>query len=268
MTVPPAAVLAGIAAALAVALALQGTVRPRHRRMAGSAAADGDVSPRPVTATARPGKLPPARLAAGSDAQPRPRRSWLAWAAAPGLLAAWLAGPDNGLAAVAAALLLFAGRSAGDRRARRRLARTRAAQLPQLLDVAGLCLRAGAGVPEALVAAATTTPAYRELVGDAVRQLRLGAPPEQAFGCWAADTGLHDLGVLLAGHLRSGAPVAAALGELAAGHRRRRAARLAARAREAAVAATLPTAVCFLPAFVLVGVLPLGLGLLARLRGL
>jgi hypothetical protein len=88
-------------------------------------------------------------------------------------------------------------------------------------------------------------------------RLDLGAEP---VGVWcevAAGPGpLAPLGRTMARSLQTGAPMADGLALLAADLRRRRRAVTEQRARSVGVRAAAPLGLCFLPAFVLVGVVP------------
>lgn len=98
------------------------------------------------------------------------------------------------------------------------------------------------------------------------RALRAGADPETAWLPLMADGATAAVGAAALRSSRTGAP--AARTAAAAAQACRVAARQAARAeiRAAAVRATAPLALCFLPAFVLVGIVPTALGLLAGLH--
>jgi hypothetical protein len=98
------------------------------------------------------------------------------------------------------------------------------------------------------------------------RALRAGADPETAWRPLMVDAATAAVGAAAVRSSRTGAP--AARTAAAAAQECRAAARQAARAeiRAAAVRATAPLALCFLPAFVLVGIVPTALGLLAGLR--
>ena len=98
------------------------------------------------------------------------------------------------------------------------------------------------------------------------RALRSGADPETAWLPLMVDGATVAVGAAALRSSRTGAP--AARTAAAAAQACRVAARQAARAeiRAAAVRATAPLALCFLPAFVLVGIVPTALGLLAGLH--
>lgn len=136
-----------------------------------------------------------------------------------------------------------------------------------VLELLGAALRAGAGVPRALdaVGAAVGGP-DGEALAAAGRALVLGARWDEA---WRAAPGrLEPVGRALRPTWQHGAAPGEAL-RVAADqlHRDRRAAARSAAGR-LAVRLVLPLGTCFLPAFVLVGLLPvllaLGLDLLAR----
>ncbi|MGE5763678.1 MAG: type II secretion system F family protein [Mycobacterium leprae] len=74
---------------------------------------------------------------------------------------------------------------------------------------------------------------------------------------------LAGLGRVLARVADTGAPLAAALGEAAREQRERATLTAEERARSAGVYAVAPLGLCFLPAFVLVGAVPVVAGLLA-----
>jgi pilus assembly protein TadC len=94
--------------------------------------------------------------------------------------------------------------------------------------------------------------------------LEVGTPPDRA---WAALSGGHDDDPLaaaaraLARAAEGGAPVAAAVSRLADDARRRARADGEAAARRVGVVAVAPLGLCFLPAFVLLGVVPVVAGL-------
>ena len=86
--------------------------------------------------------------------------------------------------------------------------------------------------------------------------LRLGASAAEA---WSAADPKGSLGALSAGFIRSessGAPIAELLGATAGDLRRRHRLAVEVAARSAGVRAIGPLAACFLPAFMLVGVMP------------
>jgi pilus assembly protein TadC len=142
-----------------------------------------------------------------------------------------------------------------------------AAALPLVLDLLAACLSGGAPPVEAVaaVAAAFPGPCGQRLLRVA-SALRLGSPPAEA---WAAlGSGRDAAGAAARALTRAaegGAPVAAAVARVAADARRRQEAETSRRAARAGVLAVLPLGTCFLPAFVLLGVVPAVVGLAAPL---
>jgi Flp pilus assembly protein TadB len=133
-----------------------------------------------------------------------------------------------------------------------------AADLPLGVDLLAACLAAGRPPDQALgaVCSAVGGPLATELGVVSVR-LRLGADP---VGLWR-DVARHPspltpLGRTMARSIETGAPVVDGLRLLAADLRRHRRATTEQRARQVAVRAAAPLGLCFLPAFVLVGVVP------------
>ncbi|RAY14960.1 type II secretion system F family protein [Actinomadura craniellae] len=139
-----------------------------------------------------------------------------------------------------------------------RLRRARlVADLPVAVDLLAACLRAGApwgGAVEA-VADAIGGPLGDELHAVAA-QVRLGADPATAWSALTADPALAPLARAAARAVHSGTALAPALARLA--HDQRRSAQQAAtaRARAAGVQAVAPLGLCFLPAFVFLGIVP------------
>jgi len=143
-----------------------------------------------------------------------------------------------------------------------RLRRQRmAADAPVAADLLAACLLAGSPPANAAAAVADALggPVGEELRG-VVSALRLGADPVLAWAALGGVPALSQLGRGLARALDSGAPLADSVARLA--DDQRAALRWAAEeeARKVGVRAAAPLGVCFLPAFVLVGVVPLVAG--------
>jgi pilus assembly protein TadC len=141
--------------------------------------------------------------------------------------------------------------------------------LPLVLDLAAAALRAGQAVAAAFVVAAPAAPAaLRAEIDRVVALLRAGA---EASDAWAAVPASSQLGVVarVAGRsIVSGARLAHALEHAARELRRDSAARAEARAHRAGVLAAGPLALCFLPSFVCLGIVPAVVGLAGpALRG-
>ena len=146
----------------------------------------------------------------------------------------------------------------------RRQREARQAELPMVLDLLAACLAAG-GAPAAsmrAVASASRTTLSADL--DAVaRSLRTGATPAEAFAAVPED--LAPLARVFERSGRTGAGVAQLL--VSASDQLRaevRAARLDA-ARRMGVTTAAPLGLCFLPGFVVLGLVPVVIGLVQSL---
>jgi Flp pilus assembly protein TadB len=139
--------------------------------------------------------------------------------------------------------------------------------IPLAADLMSACLRAGATLPDA-VAAATGSggPWLHERTRPVVAALRAGAPPAEAWRPWLADERLAPVAHTCVRTAGSGAAAAAELLRVAARLRARQRTVTQHRVARASVWVVLPLGLCFLPAFVLVGVVPLVLSLLAGMR--
>lgn len=134
-------------------------------------------------------------------------------------------------------------------------------------DLMAACMAAGAGVADALVAASVAVGGHlRELADPVIEELRRGSPPERAWMTWLNDEQLAPVARSCVRSSGSGAAVAAELARVAARVRSRHRALVQERVARASVWVVLPLGLCFLPAFVLVGVTPLVFGLLQTLH--
>lgn len=138
--------------------------------------------------------------------------------------------------------------------------------LPHAVDLLAACLAVGQAPGAALeeVTAALDGPLRDELARMASR-LRVGADPVAVWRELASHPQLGRLGRCVVRAVDGGASVAEAMGRLAEDLRRDARARVEGRARAVGVKAALPLGVCMLPAFVLLGVVPLVAGSLAAL---
>ncbi|MEV0172636.1 type II secretion system F family protein [Streptomyces sp. NPDC050803] len=143
-----------------------------------------------------------------------------------------------------------------------------ARQLPLAADLLAACIAAGAGP---VVAAQAVGEALGGPVGEALArgsaEVRLGGEPGAAWRTLAALPGAEALARLLERADVSGLPAAAPVARLAADARADWARAATARARRAAVMVTAPVGLCFLPAFIAVGVLPVVIGLAGGVLG-
>jgi Flp pilus assembly protein TadB len=238
-----AGLLAGVAAGLAV-LALART-RPRLPRA-------GPDSPGPDRGA--PGLLVRHRLPVSALA---------------GVAAFLLVGGPAG--AVAALLLAglarwMLGRVEPPAVAREREAAAR--ELPHLVLLTGAALRSGAAPERALgvASAALPGPAAARLA-PTLAGIEVGVPLAHAWADLASDPVLGPLGRALARSLDSGAPVADAVERLADELAERSRADVEDRARTVGVRAALPLGTCLLPAFLLLGIVPVVAALLAEVLG-
>ena len=133
--------------------------------------------------------------------------------------------------------------------------------LPLVLDLAAAALAVGQPLPRALeLAAPAGTAATRDELCRIARLLALGADPEEAWR--GASRQVAPLGAAACRSARSGAGLARTLTDLAAQTRAADRAAALARAHRAGVLAMLPLGLCFLPAFVCLGIVPSVAGLL------
>lgn len=142
----------------------------------------------------------------------------------------------------------------------RRTAEVNAAIAP-CADLLAACLAAGATAEQAVasVAAAAAGPLRRDLEMVA-SGLRAGAEPHQAWATTEHTQALAPLSRAFVRAAESGAPLAATIAAVADHHRDIRRWNAEAAARRAGVLAVGPLVACFLPAFILVGIVPLVVG--------
>ena len=186
------------------------------------------------------------------------RRSRLIIAAAAGLAVAgfvwtWWGVPLGIGAAVGIEWLLRQREPA--RRREERLAAAR--DLPLGADLLAAALRAGAPVDRAAPAVADALGGpLGERLRRTARALRLGADPPEAWGHLAEIRGADRLIAAAVRTSASGGALAGALGRLADDLRADRAVAVEAAAQRAGVLIVLPLGLCFLPAFLLAGLVP------------
>jgi pilus assembly protein TadC len=233
--------------------------RGARRRLAGLLTSDAASGPafEPTSGTGRPGP----REVLGQ---------WLPEVLVAGTV--WVA-----VGGVAGLALGLAG-AVGLRRWRRRQRATSTAgeedaglaarQLPLAADLLAACIAAGAGP---VFAAQAVGEALGGPVGNALAhgaaEVRLGGEPGAAWRRLALLPGAAALAGLLERADVSGLPAAAPVARLAADTRAGWARTATARARRAAVMVTAPVGLCFLPAFIAVGVLPIVAGLASGVLG-
>ncbi|WKX71752.1 type II secretion system F family protein [Streptomyces sp. XD-27] len=191
-------------------------------------------------------------------------RSWLPPAAAMLTMIVLLAGIRGCAAGLAAA---YGARRWQRWRRTRTEAKPRteqpvAPELPLAADLLAACLAAGASPREAAEAVG------KSLNGEVGRQLsraatelRLGGAPAEAWGRVGALAGGDRLAKQLERAGTTGAPAVDEVSRLAADCRAAQERAAAARAGQAQVLSTAPLGLCFLPAFLLLGVVPMVVGL-------
>ncbi|WP_259370762.1 type II secretion system F family protein [Streptomyces sp. SCUT-3] len=258
---------ASAAVLAAVSVAAVSPVARRRRRLA--LRRSRELLGTPVARRRRPAVRRPARSG------PRPARSGTAEGrllvpVAAAVTAVAVGGPPGALAGFGIAVLAHRLQRqrgpAGERAARARHTEQVVRQLPQAADLLAACLAAGAGPQEAAGAVGRSVRGpLGALLLRAAAELRLGADPAQCWERFAAEPGATELGRCLEHACTTGVPPAAAVTRLAEQGRLRHARSAQARARRAGVLATAPLGLCFLPAFLLVGVAPVVMGLAGAL---
>ncbi|MGI5450538.1 type II secretion system F family protein [Streptomyces sp. CA-243310] len=139
-------------------------------------------------------------------------------------------------------------------------------QLPFAADLLAACLAAGAGPVEAAeVVGESLGGPVGERLAVAGAELRLGGEPGAGWGRLAEIPGARELAECLERAARTGAPAAEPVSRLASALRADRARQATTRAQRAAVLVTAPVGLCFLPAFLVVGVAPVVIGMAAGL---
>lgn len=135
-------------------------------------------------------------------------------------------------------------------------------------DLLAGCLRSGLPISAAAAAAAESAPAS---FGNALRRaadlLELGADAATAWNAVAQDPETEALARMARRSERSGTSMASAMSELAAVQRERAEDGSAAAAERAGVLISGPLGLCFLPAFLCLGIVPVVIGLAGNVLG-
>lgn len=135
-------------------------------------------------------------------------------------------------------------------------------QLPLAADLLASCLAVGAAPGQAADAVAESLPPpMSALLGTAAAELRLGADASACWSRFGRQRGLAPLGRCLQRAGETGVPPVEAVSRLADEQRAAENRAALASARRVGVLVTAPLGGCFLPAFLLVGVAPVVLGL-------
>ena len=189
------------------------------------------------------------------------------WCLLAGVAAAVFVGGPAGLAAGAAgAAATWVGIGRAEPPARRRAREAVLADLPHVVSLLGAALRSGTPPGAAVAAVCTALPgAATDRLAPVSARLALGMEPGAVWQSLAEDPELAPLGRAMARAQATGTPVVRTVerlaDELAAAAR----AQVEDRARAVGVRAALPLGLCLLPAFVLVGIVPLVAGMLGTL---
>ncbi|WP_269068556.1 type II secretion system F family protein [Rhodococcus qingshengii] len=136
------------------------------------------------------------------------------------------------------------------------------------LDLLGACLRAGLPVSAAITAMAATAP---KPMADSLRRvadlLALGADPDAAWSEAALDPDTEALARMARRSARSGSSLSSSMTELAERSRGEAEDLAAAAAERAGVLISGPLGLCFLPAFIALGIVPVVIGLATTVLG-
>jgi len=226
----------------------------------------GSAARRRVRALRAPPSRLPTRAEPGGSPLRHRRRRWALAGVTGAAVALFLGGPVGAavglVAGVAVDRILRSHAPDDDRKRHAALVR----ELPGACDLMAVCLAAGVPVASALAAVGSAVPAPLGSQLQATAHLyRLGAEPRRA---WAeVPAALAVLGRVLVRAGQSGAAVAPALRSLAADCRAESRAATEAGVRRAGIWILAPLGLCFLPAFVCLGVVPLVLGIAADVFG-
>ncbi len=136
------------------------------------------------------------------------------------------------------------------------------------LDLLGACLQAGLPVSAAITAMASTAP---KPMADSLRRvadlLALGADPDVAWSEAALDPDTEALARMARRSARSGSSLSSSMAELAERSRGDAEDLAAAAAERAGVLISGPLGLCFLPAFIALGIVPVVIGLATTVLG-
>ncbi|MCW0193799.1 MAG: type II secretion system F family protein [Rhodococcus sp.] len=136
------------------------------------------------------------------------------------------------------------------------------------LDLLGACLRAGLPVSAAITAMASTAPKpMADKLSRVADLLALGADPDAAWSEAALDPDTEALARMARRSARSGSSLSSSMAELAERSRGDAEDLAAAAAERAGVLISGPLGLCFLPAFIALGIVPVVIGLATTVLG-
>ncbi|MCE1173220.1 MAG: type II secretion system F family protein [Propionibacteriales bacterium] len=184
------------------------------------------------------------------------------WFATSGL--GWLSIVIGGAAAVGSYVML--GRLVGAAEEKRRAALS--ADLPQACDLIVSCLSAGLPLLSAVrvVAGSTAGPLAEELA-EAMAKITLGVDETRVWSELAGCPPLATFARELSRGAATGVSLAERIADVGVQARQEAAAAAEVRARKVGVSSVLPLMVCFLPSFVLLGLVPVVGGIVSKLFG-
>lgn len=139
--------------------------------------------------------------------------------------------------------------------------------VPVVVELVAGCLAAGLPMPAALEAASVAgDEVTREACLAAAAALRRGAPAAEAWQSWRSDPTLEPVARTTTRTTQSGASVAEDLRRVAARLRDARHSQIQRQVQQSSIWIVIPLGLCFMPAFVLIAVVPVVAGLIANLR--
>lgn len=202
----------------------------------------------------------------GSDGGWMRRWRWLLALLAAAGAESFLGGPLGAVLAPAAAVATWVLIGRIEPPAARRVREQVARELPHVVRLLGAALTSGAPPAEALEVVADALPGPAgERLRPVVLRLRLGADPASSWAGLGTDPALAPLARALSRAEDGGISVAATVTRLADDLAREARSQVEQRARAVGVKAAAPLGLCLLPAFLLIGIVPLVGGLLTSL---
>ena len=216
---------------------------------------------------ARLGSGPPGRSVSAARDERGPRR-WL-WSALAGL-GAWafvsgVAGLAVGVVAAGVVWVVLGRAETPAQRARRVRVRV---ELPHVVGLLAAAVRGGLPPADALALVCVALPGpAADALATLPPRIALGVDPAEAWRVLETDPALAPLGRTLARSARTGEPIADALDRLGAELAARARGDAEDAARRVGVRAAVPLGLCLLPAFLLIGIVPVVAGLVADLAG-
>ncbi|MEO6511826.1 MAG: type II secretion system F family protein [Nocardioides sp.] len=213
----------------------------------------------------RPSRQSPVRAVTTADEDAGPRR-WLWGGLAGGGAWAFVSGWAGLVAGVVVGVVVWVVLDRAETPAQRRRRERVRADLPHLVGLLAAAVRSGLPPADglAVVCAALPGPASDALARLPPR-IALGMSPGEVWGSITTEPGLAPLGRTLARSARTGEPVADALDRLGRELAARSRSEVEDAARRVGVRAAVPLGLCLLPAFLLVGIVPVVAGLVGAL---